>query len=333
MHGTVVKVSYHSQSVAGADITVSGVIAYPNGAAPAGGRPVLSFAHPTTGLADVCAPSSAPENLGALGVAMNLFLDKGIVLVATDYEGLGTPGLHPYLVGESEARGVLDIVRAARQIPDAQAGDKVVVWGHSQGGHAALFAQQIAPTWAPELKLLGAVAGAPATELPGIAQLAKNSGGAAFYGVLVAAGFHAAYPELKLEDVLTDEAISRIGVVDEKCSSDVARAYNGLSAAQAQEADPMTVPAWAARINENDPGHVRTDTPLFIYHGSADEVIPVAASELLYKRLCGLGQTAERQVYPGQTHGGVVLAAFIDVAQWIDARIAGQTATNGCATP
>jgi predicted esterase len=95
----------------------------------------------------------------------------------------------------------------------------------------------------------------------------------------------------------------------------------------------MTVPAWAARIIENDPGHVRTGTPLFIYHGSADETIPVVASERLFDRLCGLGQTAERKVYQGQSHGGVVLVAFLDVAQWIDARIAGRPATNGCSSP
>ena len=328
VHGTVVKVAYHSQSVAGADITVTGVIAYPSGAAPAGGRPVLSFAHGTTGLADVCAPSRDAGSFGFLTPALNIFLDKGIVLAATDYEGLGTPGRHPYLVGASEGRGVLDIVRAARQIPDAQASDKVVLWGHSQGGHAALFAQQIAPTWAPELQVLGAVAGAPATELPQIAQLA----GVAFFGILLVAGFQAAYPELDLHDVLTDEAVARIGVVDTECTSD-ARAAFGLTAAEAQKADPMSVPAWAARVTENDPGHVRTDTPLFIYQGSADEVIPVAASDRLFKRLCGLGQTAERKVYDGQTHTGVLLAAFLDIARWMDARIAGEPATNGCATP
>ena len=101
-----------------------------------------------------------------MGASAMPFLDEGIIVTATDYEGLGTPGVHPYIVGESEGRGVVDIVRAARHLSFAHAGDRFVVWGHSQGGHAALFANQIAPTWAPELHLLGTEAGAPATELP-----------------------------------------------------------------------------------------------------------------------------------------------------------------------
>ena len=82
-------------------------------------------------------------------------VSQGYVVVATDYEGLGTPGTHPYLVGESEARGVLDIVKAAQQIPETGASNKTFVWGQSQGGQAALFAGEIQPTYAPELDLLG----------------------------------------------------------------------------------------------------------------------------------------------------------------------------------
>ena len=71
-------------------------------------------------------------------------MSQGYVVVATDYEGLGTPGTHPYLVGESEAHGVLDIVKAAQQIRETGANDKTFVWGQSQGGQAALFAGEIA---------------------------------------------------------------------------------------------------------------------------------------------------------------------------------------------
>lgn len=261
--------------------------------------------------------------------AVNTFLDKGMVLTATDYEGLGEPGLHPYIVGTSEGRGVLDIVRAARQIGDAAASDRVVIWGHSQGGHAALFANQIASTWAPELKILGTVAGAPATELPLLAAALANSP-YSFYEVMVAGGFAAAYPELALSDVLTDEAIARISVLDTGCASDVAKAYADLPPAKAQKADPMSVPAWKARLEENDPGHVRTDSPIFIYQGSNDEQIPVAASLLLFNRLCGLGQVVERKIYEGQTHAGVVPVAFGDIVSWIDARVAGTQAVSGC---
>ena len=92
-------------------------------------------------------------------------LDRGFVIAATDYAGLGGQGMHPYLIGLSEARAVLDSVRAARQLPDAAAGDRFAVWGHSQGGHAALFTGEQAASYAPELKLVGVAAAAPATYL------------------------------------------------------------------------------------------------------------------------------------------------------------------------
>ena len=92
-------------------------------------------------------------------------LAQGYVVVATDYPGLGTPGIHPYLIGISEARAVLDSVRAARALPNTGASNRFAVWGHSQGGHAALYTGELAASYAPELKLVGIAAAAPATYL------------------------------------------------------------------------------------------------------------------------------------------------------------------------
>ncbi len=156
------RVLYHSRALDGRDVAVSGVVVAPTGAAPASGRPMVSWAHGTTGLGDRCAPSRSP------GVASELpwireFVDRGYVVAATDYEGLGTPGPHPYLVGESEGRSVLDAARAARGLRATGAGDSVVVTGHSQGGQAALFAGEIASRYAPDLDVRGVAALAPAT--------------------------------------------------------------------------------------------------------------------------------------------------------------------------
>ena len=90
-------------------------------------------------------------------------VQRGYIVAATDYPGLGAPETHPYLVGESEARAVLDSVRAARELTGAPA--RFAVWGHSQGGQAALFTGMLAKSYAPELDLVGAAAAAPATEL------------------------------------------------------------------------------------------------------------------------------------------------------------------------
>jgi len=142
------RVLYHSRTVAGRDIAVSGIIVAPNGKPPRGGRPIVSWAHGTTGIADVCAPSKLPTIASALPYIDEL-MDAGYVVAATDYEGLGTPGVHPYLVGDSEGRGVLDAARAARRVDGTGAGRELLVFGHSQGGHAALFAGELRESYAP----------------------------------------------------------------------------------------------------------------------------------------------------------------------------------------
>ncbi len=138
------RILYHSRTIHDEDIAVSGLVVAPEAAPPEGGFPVIAYAHGTTGLADPCAPSKAAQPLvtdddAAGDLPLPPFWEEGYVVVATDYEGLGTPGRHPYIVGGSEGRGILDSIRAARALPDAHAGDQAVVVGISQGGHAALF--------------------------------------------------------------------------------------------------------------------------------------------------------------------------------------------------
>ena len=162
-------VLYRSRDVHGKPVGVSGIIALPRAAAPAGGYPIVSWAHGTVGCADMCAPSrdtresqAHPYNKHPHGM-LNTFLDKGWAVLMTDYEGLGTEGLHPYLLGESEAHGILDIVLAARRLYPAELSKRMVIVGHSQGGQAALFGAHHAPIWTPELDLRGVAAMAPAS--------------------------------------------------------------------------------------------------------------------------------------------------------------------------
>ena len=133
------RVIYRSTGINGEPIAVSGTIIYPDGPAPPEGRNVVAWAHYTTGVAQRCAPTLLP-NLSGTIAGLEELLKRGYVVVATDYEGLGLPGVHAYLVGVSEAHSVLDSVRAARNLSNAHATNRFIVWGHSQGGHAALFA-------------------------------------------------------------------------------------------------------------------------------------------------------------------------------------------------
>src|SRR5262245_13845877 len=158
------RVLYRSTGMRGEPIAGSGVIIVPPGPSPEQGRPIVAWAHPTTGVVPHCAPSLAIFVFQQMA-GLRQLIEQGAVVAATDYPGLGTPGPHPYLVGDSEARAVIDSVRAARNMPSADGGNSFAVWGHSQGGQASLYTGLIAKTYAPELNLVGVAAAAPATSL------------------------------------------------------------------------------------------------------------------------------------------------------------------------
>jgi alpha-beta hydrolase superfamily lysophospholipase len=328
------RILYHSRSVAGDDIAVSGLVYAPEEpaddepATPVEERVVLGYAHGTRGLGDDCAPSKDPGG-GSSELAAG-YVQRGFVVAMTDFEGLGPPGVHPYVVGLSEARGVLDSVRAAINLSATRAGDQTIIGGHSQGGGAALVAGEIAPTYAPELDVLGVVAGAPAAELRLIASAVANG---PYFGYLAmaAAGFHAAYPDLPLDAVLTPAAIAELEEIDDLCAAEIVAQFAGRVPSTVIAADPGTVEPWASVLEENSPGVRPAGAPVFIFHGDADEQIPVAASQLVLDRYCRVGGgPVERRVYPGESHAGVLAAAQADIDAFIDARLAGDDAVSSC---
>jgi pimeloyl-ACP methyl ester carboxylesterase len=294
--------------------------------------PILSYAHGTTGLGDQCAPSkhgATEARLLAAGA-----LSRGFVVVATDYEGLGTPGVHPYLVGRSEGRSVLDAARAAINLGmGTSVQSPVIVWGHSQGGGSALFAAELAPTYAPELHVEGAVAGAPAVELAFLGNSLSSATASAVSGFafMAIAGFKAAYPTLDLSAFLTAKGIAETETAGAQCNETVTD-LNGKNIADYMTANPVTIEPYATYLNENTPGQVPTPVPIFVYHGDADELVPVTASEMYLKRTCEVGGfTVLRTTYKGGTHVGVIALALNDIATWIDDRLAGKPApTTAC---
>ena len=321
------RVRYRSFSVLGAPIEVTGLVYLPAGKAPAGGWPVLSYAHGTVGLADRCAPSGRVGDLE--NIVGRTFNALGLAVVATDYEGLGTPNRHPYLNGISEGRGVIDIVRAARAIPGANLSSTFVVWGHSQGGHAALFAGEIASSWAPELKLAGVVAGAPPSQLTNVAESIENSPFRGYF-FMVAAGLNAADPSLDLSVALTPKALSLLPVVDSGCNTEVFKAFSvdpfdSLVKREALNQDP-----WKRALLANEPGQVKTPAPILIIHGDKDEQIPVETSAVLKQKLCALGDSVDRKVYKGQDHGGAALASIFEVGLWLTLRAGGVAVQDKC---
>lgn len=324
------RILYHSRSASGEDIAVSGFVTYPNGEPPAGGWPLVAWAHGTTGLGDSCAPSHAAET-DQLASALVGF---GYAVVATDYEGLGTPGVHPYVVGASEAHSVLDSVRAAQSL-DLPVSTAWIAFGHSQGGHAAMFTGQLQPTYAPELELLGVIAGAPPSQMVDL-NAALIGGDFQGYLVMTAAGLVAADDALDLTDVFSAEALELFDVVETGCTDDIFDVYNPLDYDDVSIVDdPFALPEWAAAIEENDTNRLPVTVPLLIIHGGEDEQIPVETSAALLSQLCEFpaqGPT-QRNVYEGQTHGGVLttLVAAPDILAWTEARFAGEPAPDDCA--
>jgi pimeloyl-ACP methyl ester carboxylesterase len=217
-------------------VAVSGLIAFPSGEAPTEGWPVVSWAHGTVGSADKSAPSMDPyleevppadEGLGLLRkinkaphALLNAFLRAGWAVAMTDYEGLGTYGNHPYLLGVSEGRGILDIVPAVHQLATQTVGeqtisDRYAIVGHSQGGQAALWGAHLASTGAypTTSTLIGVASLAPASNLrPGL-QAAYSSPSpvgdlGAFYP-LFCNGVFGGDPTIDMELIFQPDAVTQ----------------------------------------------------------------------------------------------------------------------------
>jgi pimeloyl-ACP methyl ester carboxylesterase len=320
-------VMYLSESIQGEPIVVTGTVVVPTGDAPEGGRPVLAIAHGTTGIADECAPS---KGSGAAELAIaSPAVDRGWIVAVTDYEGLGTPGRHPYLVGESEGRGVLDSVLAAGSLPDAERSDTTLIAGYSQGGHGALWAGEIADEWTPELDVVGTFAGAPATELD-VILAASSSPGVGGFAALIVAGYAAAYPDADPATILTDAGVDALGAVDEGCTGDVFAAVNAVPGGFVRPDGPSSEP-WPGLAAENNPGQVVTEAPILIIHSAQDDVVPVSLSEILFDRMCEGGQVVERRVLAdGGGHGEAAIVAYPEALTWFDGLLAAEEPVDTC---
>ncbi len=120
------RVIYHTRDLAGADIPASAVLIVPDLPAPEGGRTVVSWGHPTTGAITKCGPSLGFDPF--LGIeGMDALLELGYAVVATDYPGMSLVGPSSYLIGVTEANSMLDAVRAAQGIAEADTSARVVL--------------------------------------------------------------------------------------------------------------------------------------------------------------------------------------------------------------
>ena len=294
------RIMYLSETVGGAPTVVTGLVDVPSGMPPFGGYPLILDGHGSTGLADRCAPSQmlddqpVPLGIEAYGGAAA----DSLVIASTDFEGLGGPGDHPLLVGVSGGRSMLDAGLAARQIPGVYVGAPTGIIGFSEGGHAGLWAAQLAPEWTPTQPILGAVIAAPASE---VVQLAHDGVGSPEFEAVtlgIVAGLAAAYPEATaaLDDVVTGSGRELITAWHETSCffEDVTVSPGGSSPTTRRRSSPSR-----SLIAANMAGTVASPTPLLVIHATEDERIPFAHNQVLVDRLCAAGQVVQNLAIPG----------------------------------
>jgi len=315
-------VVYGSTGLDGEPVGVSGLILAPADPPGGSGYPVIAWAHGTTGIADVCAPSRSGANGAPIELAAS-----GYVITATDYEGLGTDGIHPYIVGVSEGRSVLDSIRAAQNLPEAHAGTASVIVGLSQGGHATLWAGQLKPTYAPELDVRGGLAGSPPTDLSAFASWTFEAGGRGeINATLAPVMLYGVWSDIYglTPSFLTDEGQRIAATVADGCDP------SGLTE-NPYASDPSLNPGWNQRLVDNSPGATRTGVPYLVISATDDQQVSYDTQVAGVNAMCAVGDTIELRTVAGghdaMFSSPAVWSAALD---WIEARFAGAAATSTC---
>lgn len=321
------RVRYVSTGSHGADVVVSGAIFTPVGTPPANGWPVIAWAHGTVGIADRCAPSTNGRSQRDINYLKG-WLAAGfaiVAIVATDYEGLGTAGPHPYLNGTAAAQDVIDIVRASRRV-DPSLGRRWLAVGQSQGGQAAMFTGAVVGRYAPELDFRGTIAtGMPSQwrTLAEIAQIYNPEVPVIGEALLILAGLSVTHPA----EVNTSELLTPFGR-DVLAKTRATFCYDELAAALAgkRNGDVFTIaPAHRDKLQalmdqDAEIPITKYAGPVFIGQGTADTVVYPPASQTTAEALAAAGTDVTLRFYPGADHDTTLATALPDLVAWARSR-------------
>jgi len=334
------RIMYRSTDTHGNPVAVTGTVLTPT--APWSGqgeRPIVSYAAGTQGLGDSCAPS---KNLAMgseyEGPFIAGLLARGYGVVVTDYEGLGTPGLHTYVNRKAEGYAVLDAIRAAQRLPGdgLPSGGPVAIAGYSQGGGASAAAAELQPGYAPELDVKGAYAGAPPADLAAVAQHLDGSYAAGFL-LFAVASVNYAYPELHITDLLNDKGKQRAEQVQTECVAD-GLINNAFTQTKDLTGDgrPLTAylgqQPYASVVAEQQIGLLKPAVPVFVAHSSLDDIVPYPQGRAMAESWCKLGATVQFETLALPTHVLGYLNAYPEAFAWLDGRLGGAPATSNCGT-
>jgi pimeloyl-ACP methyl ester carboxylesterase len=300
---------------------------------PAGPLPIITWEHGTTGLFLKCMPSLVSSPTAGIPAIERIAMARWVV-VATDYSFAEKGGPHPYLIGEGEARAALDSVRAARQMSELTLDKRMVVWGYSQGGHAALWTGIVGPRYAPDLEILGVVAIAPAANIKNI--LAINVAMDKRFGAYLALAYSRFYPDITFEQAVRPEALDAARQMVNLCDFLPAEDSERIEALAATFDGPALATssnkALQARLEQNT-ANGRIKAPVLIAQGLSDTAVPPPATDAYVEQHCSGGQQLEYWTFVGLDHFTIVHPGSPieePLIKWTTARFANQPQASGC---
>ncbi|MCX4780306.1 lipase family protein [Streptomyces sp. NBC_01264] len=325
------KIRYNSTTADGAPNVVSGTVIVPQDGRT-GPRPLITYAVGTVGMGDSCAPSNnLPYGTALEANLIQQLTLRGWAVVVTDYEGLGTPGVHTYTVGPSAGHAVLDAARAATRLPGTglSATTPVGIMGYSQGGQASSWAAELQGSYAPELQVKGTATGGVPADLLKVADFNNGSYGSGLI-FMAAAGQDAAFPELKLDSYLNPAGKVLVGAMKDNCVAIDAIAGSFKRISDLTTRNPLAQPDWQARLNQSKLGRTAPAAPVFQYHALGDELIPYAVGSRLRSDWCARGTNLEFDtIWIGEHVSGVITQSPA-AGNWLADRFAGRSTHPNC---
>ena len=330
------RVLYRTTNRTGRAIAVSGTVLVPT--TPwigLGSRPVIGYAPGTQGMADRCAPSRLfSEGIEYEGLGIEGLLLRGYAVAMPDYEGLGTAGIHTYLDRVSQGRATLDVVRAAQRLTATglSSTSPVGLMGYSQGGGAAASAVELASTYAPDLRLKGAVVGAVPADL---AKVATNLDGGLYssFAFFALRGLSASY-SIDLSPYLNATGRATSDRVETECVFDLLNnafvksstlSANGQPMSTLMAAEPFRSIVEAQRI-----GTIRPTVPVLVTHSVLDDVIPYAVGKQMARSWCGKGANVRLSSNVAPLHVGGIIPQTAEALPFFEARFAGIPQLSNC---
>lgn len=334
----VQRIMYRSTDTHGDATAVTGTVLTPT--TPwrgAGERPLIAYAPGTQGLGDQCTPSKAlAAGQEYEGPFIAGLLARGYGVVVTDYEGLGTPGVHTYVNRKAEGYAVLDAIRAAQRLAAANlpADGPVAIAGYSQGGGASAAAAELQPDYAPELDLKGAYAGAVPADLTAVG---RSLDGAYAVGFLMfaVASVNYAYPELHITDLLNDRGKALEAQVENECTAE-AIVNHAFTRTADLTVDGRPIGAYLAEepyasvVEEQRIGRRAPEAPVYVVHSALDDIVPYEQGRTMARNWCGEGATVQFDTLAVPSHVGGAVAGYPGAFAWLDGRFAGTKAPSNC---